>query len=133
MGIFDTNNINKQLPLEHLYKECVDVCSIVIPKSIRNHDPNPLNIQRQIIKELEKRNLWLSPYQQTIKVDHQKICDVECTHGGHRHSSPSFIVCFYHNTGEQTDEWHTKFMNTLLIKLRAGVDSITVMEFNVNE
>ena len=130
MGIFDTD---KQHPLEHLYDECKEICSIVIPRSIRNHDPNPLNIQRQIIGELERRNLWLSPYQQTIKADSQKICDVMVMHGGHRHSSPSFKVCFYHNTGEQMDEWHAKFMNTLLIKLRVCVDSITVLELNVNE
>jgi hypothetical protein len=133
MGIFDSNNINKQLPLEHLYKECIDICSVVIPKSIRNRDPNPLNIQRQIIRELERRNLWSSPYLQTIKANRQKICDVKCAHGGRRHSSPSFIVCFYHNTGEQMDKLHAKFTNTMLIKLRACVDSITVMEFNVNE
>lgn len=94
MSIFDKDI---QLPIEHLYDECKDVCKYIVPRNITHYRGDKRLIKEDIIKELRYRNLFVDQFSSPDGLNN-KICRVEVQLWDYIRLIPHYRVWFYYNS-----------------------------------
>lgn len=121
MSIFDKDI---SIPVEHLYDECKDVCSIIIPGNMAHYRGDKRLMKKDIIEELRRRHL----FQEQYPYEHNglnKICRVEVQVWEYVRLIPRYRVWLYYNSSEYTSvTGYKNFKTAYLTDFIVGINGV---------